>query len=54
MHTLFQFIHDEEGADLAEYALVLVLISIAAIVAMTTLGGQISAVFQKITDTLNF
>jgi pilus assembly protein Flp/PilA len=49
---MFHLLHNEEGADLAEYALVLVLISIAAIAAMTVLGTQISTVFCTIVTTL--
>jgi Flp pilus assembly pilin Flp len=51
---LKQLWQDEDGADLAEYALVLVLISIVAITAMGLLGTQISAVFDKVTQTLTF
>ena len=42
----------QEGASLVEYALLVVLISIAAIVIMTTLGGQIKAAFQQVSDSL--
>ena len=49
---LSQFFFNEDGADLAEYALVLMLISIAAIAIMTTLGTQISSVFCTIVTTL--
>ena len=48
-HHLFT---NEEGADLAEYALVLVLISVVAIAAMRLLGTQVSTVFSAITSTL--
>ena len=34
--------HDEEGQGLAEYALILALIAVVAIVALLFLGGQIS------------
>jgi pilus assembly protein Flp/PilA len=44
--------YNEKGADLAEYALVLVLISIVAITAMTALGGQVSGVFDTVAGTL--
>jgi len=43
---------EEEGQGLVEYALILVLISIAAIVIMTTVGGQVRDVFQTISDHL--
>jgi pilus assembly protein Flp/PilA len=43
---------EEEGQGLVEYALIIVLISIAAIVAMRSLSGGISGVFNSITNTL--
>jgi len=42
----------EEGQDLVEYALILVLISVVAISLMYALGGQIGTVFSNITGTL--
>ena len=42
----------EEGQTLTEYALILVLIAIVAIVTVTLLGGQIAAVFGTITAAL--
>lgn len=44
--------NNEEGQDLAEYALILVLVSIAAIAALGLLGGQIATVFGQITTAL--
>jgi pilus assembly protein Flp/PilA len=44
--------NEEEGQGLVEYALIIVLISIAAIIAMTALGGQISSVFTTIKGKL--
>lgn len=38
--------HEQEGQDLAEYGLLLVLVSLAAIAGMTTLGNSISDVFS--------
>ena len=43
---------DEKGQGLAEYALILVLVSIAAIGAMTLLGDQIETVFGQIKAAL--
>jgi len=43
---------EEEGQGLVEYALILVLISIAAIVIMTTVGGKVRDVFQTISGSL--
>jgi pilus assembly protein Flp/PilA len=42
----------EEGQGLVEYALIIVLVSIAAIVAMGLLGTAVSNVFSTITTTL--
>lgn len=42
----------EEGQGMAEYALILVLISIAAIVTMGLLGGTIDGVFGQIDTAL--
>ena len=42
-----------EGQGMVEYALIIVLVSIAAIVALGLLGGQIKNVFQTITNTLS-
>ena len=50
--TLFAFLKNEEGQSLAEYALILVLVSIAAIGAMTTLGADISSTFTTVSGTL--
>lgn len=43
---------ETEGQGLVEYALILVLISVVAITIMTTVGGQVSDVFQSISDAL--
>jgi pilus assembly protein Flp/PilA len=42
----------EEGQTLVEYALILVLISIASIAALGLLSGKINGVLTTITDTL--
>lgn len=39
---------DNRGQDLAEYALLLSLISLALIAALTLIGGRISAMFQAV------
>ena len=44
---------EEEGQDLTEYALLLVLIALAAITVMSTLGSSINAVFSRGSSTLN-
>jgi pilus assembly protein Flp/PilA len=42
----------EEGQTLSEYALILVLIAVVAIIAVTALGSQISSVLTSIGDAL--
>ena len=41
-------IRNEAGQGLAEYALIIALIAIAAILALTFLGGQLGVVLSKI------
>jgi pilus assembly protein Flp/PilA len=42
----------EEGQDLVEYALVVVVISVGAVAVLTTLAAQIVTVFNTITGDL--
>ena len=42
----------EEGQGLVEYALIIFLISIAAIVVMGLLGTQIQSAFRSVVDSL--
>ena len=41
-----------EGQGLVEYALILVLISVVAIVVMATLGDRVRGVFETVSDTM--
>ena len=41
-----------EGQGLVEYALIIVVVSIASIVALTALGGTVVAVFNQIAAAL--
>ena len=43
---------EESGQTLVEYGLIVALISIVSIVVMTTVGGDIGAVFQDVSDAL--
>ncbi len=43
---------NEEGQDLAEYALVIALVAIAAIIALGALSGGINGIFNSIAGTL--
>ena len=42
----------EEGQALVEYALILSLIAVAAVVIMGVLGGKISSIFTTISDDI--
>ncbi len=52
IHFFRSLFHREEGQTLSEYALILVLIAIVAIVAVTLLGNQISSVLNSIAGAL--
>ena len=49
---LYCWAKDETAQTMAEYGLILALISVAAVAVLLLLGPQIAAVFQNITDTL--
>jgi pilus assembly protein Flp/PilA len=49
---LQQFIRDEEGQGLVEYALIIAVIAIAVIVAMIFLRDQLSNIFSNIGNNL--
>jgi Flp pilus assembly pilin Flp len=42
-----QFLRDEEGQDLVEYALLLVFLALAAIAILPTLGSSVNKVFSQ-------
>ncbi|HEY0394711.1 MAG TPA: Flp family type IVb pilin [Candidatus Elarobacter sp.] len=46
--TFLDMLKDDEGATLVEYGLVVSLIAVAAIVAITALGGQVKDTFNSI------
>jgi Flp pilus assembly pilin Flp len=46
--NLLSFLRDEEGADMAEYALVLVLIAVVAFIAVQGVGSQVTCAFNQI------
>jgi pilus assembly protein Flp/PilA len=43
---------DEKGASMVEYALLVVLIAIVALVAVSLAGEQVSSTFETIADAL--
>lgn len=44
---------DEKGATAIEYGLIAALISVAAIAAMTALGGSLQNMFNKVSGEMN-
>ncbi len=51
--TFFKnLVRDEQGATAIEYGLIAALIAVAAITAMTNLGGELNETFVKIEEDL--
>ena len=50
--VLQQFIRNDDGQGLVEYALIIAVIAIAVIVAMVFLRGQIENIFSNIGNNL--
>jgi pilus assembly protein Flp/PilA len=51
--TFFKnLVRDEQGATAIEYGLIAALIAVAAITAMTSLGGTLSATFQEVNTAM--
>lgn len=47
------FLKDEQGQDIVEYSLLLVLIGAAALFVLTAMGTSITAIFSKINTRLS-
>ena len=47
-----EFVRNDEGQDLLEYALLVALIALVCVVAITETGTQVNTVFTKIRDAL--
>ena len=47
-----EFVRNDEGQDLLEYALLVALIALVCVVAITSTGTQVNAVFGRIRDAL--
>jgi pilus assembly protein Flp/PilA len=52
-NTLRRFVREEEGASLAEYALLLGVITVALILVITQFRDAIANIFTRTTNTLN-
>lgn len=48
-----KFLSDEQGQDIVEYSLLLVLIGAAAVFILTAMGASISQIFSKINARLS-
>lgn len=53
MKTLLKLIKDEEGASMAEYALLLGLITVGVVAAVTLFRGSITTAIGRATNVLN-
>jgi pilus assembly protein Flp/PilA len=51
-NLLYRFIHEDEGQDLVEYALLITFIALACIVGMQQLGTAINNRYQSISTSL--
>ena len=52
MEKLKKFLKAEDGATAIEYGLIAALISVAIIVAVTAVGGQLQATFNAVAGAL--
>jgi pilus assembly protein Flp/PilA len=52
MNRITRFVHDDQGADLIEYALLVGLITLAAVGSLSTLGSNVALLWKKISDEL--
>jgi pilus assembly protein Flp/PilA len=52
MKQIINFINDEEGAALPEYALLVALIAVVCILAITVVGERARGIFESISDAL--
>ena len=52
MSFLKAFLKDESGATMIEYGLVAALVSVAAIIALQILGGQLQIIFNTVSSYL--
>lgn len=53
MNMFKRFLKDESGATAIEYGLIAALIAVAIIGAVTTLGGSLTDIFERISGRLD-
>lgn len=49
---LISMLRDEEGATMVEYGLLVALIAMVALAAVTTLGGNLSTLFNNVAGSV--
>ncbi len=54
LYVKSMFSSDEDGQGMAEYGLILALVSVVVIAALTTLGTGLKAIFASVTGDLNW
>jgi len=52
MARMRTFVRDDSGQDLLEYALLVGLIALVAVLAVTSTGTSVNRIFQAISDSL--
>jgi pilus assembly protein Flp/PilA len=52
IHSFTSMIRDEDGATMVEYGLLVALIALVALAAVTTLGTNLSTLFNNTANTL--
>nr|WP_299598550.1 Flp family type IVb pilin [Sphingomonas bacterium] len=52
MSKIFRIVKDTKGATAIEYGLIAALIAVAAITAMSTLGGQLTNTFTNVSGNM--
>ncbi len=52
LHSFISMVRDEEGATMVEYGLLVALIALVALAAVTTLGTNLSTLFNNTANTL--
>ena len=52
LSTLISFLTDESGATAIEYGLIAALVSVAAIGALTALGGSLNTMFTTVSSAV--
>ncbi|MEV5033797.1 Flp family type IVb pilin [Sphingobium sp. LMC3-1-1.1] len=53
MQFIRKMLKNEKGATAIEYGLIAALIAVAAIGAMTSLGGKLTNTFNKVSNNMN-